>query len=52
MKDSEYDEILSRLGEGEKTLAAVGGAFPKWVKDEYDPSSEELACLIRRIEES
>lgn len=52
MNDETKDEILDRLSDGEETLLVVSGAMPKWVKDEYDPTSEEVAKLIRHSDKA
>jgi hypothetical protein len=52
MEDSTKDEILEQLGEGEETLLVVMGALPQWVSDEYDPSGDEVAELIRHSEKA
>lgn len=52
MDDSTKDEILQDLDDGEETFLVLSGALPLWVKQEYDPSGEEVAELMRYSDKS
>lgn len=49
MDDETKHEILDRLDEGEKIMAAAAGAFPMWIQD-YELETSELAEIIRECE--
>jgi len=50
MSQSEIEEIADRLTKEEKELAVISGAFPMWVRVDYDLDTEDITELIEKVE--